>query len=129
MEEKWKVFWVMLAAVLLAAIGEALSAKGMKASDPQSGLLAQLRTVAGDWHVWTGIALMIGYVLLYTYTLSLADLSLALPLSAASYLIGAFLSKYYLHEDVKPGRWIGTLIIIAGVMVVAFTGFSGDTKK
>ncbi len=62
---------------------------------------------------------------LYMYTLGLTDLSFALPLSASSYLLGALLSKFYLHEDIKPARWIGTLIIIGGVMVVAIGGSGG----
>jgi drug/metabolite transporter (DMT)-like permease len=120
--EKWKVFLVLLVAIVLAAVGEALAAKGMKATDPQAGLAAQLKAVVGDWHVWVGLVLMFSYVLLYVYTLGLSDLSFVLPLSSASYLIGTLLAKYYLHEDIKPARWIGTLIIVAGLLVVATFG-------
>lgn len=128
MSEKMKVFAIMLVAILLAAFGEALAAKGMKSTDPDSGLLSQLKTAVGDWHVWVGMLLMLGYVALYIYTLSLADLSLAVPLSASSYLIGTLLAKYYLHEEVKPARWIGTGIIIVGVLVIATFGY-GDSSK
>ena len=51
------------------------------------------------------------------------------PLSASSYLIGALASKYYLHEDVKPARWIGTMVIIAGVLIIAWSGFADKSQK
>lgn len=126
MSEKWQVFFIMTAAVVLAAIGEALAAKGMKQThQEQASVLMQIKVALGNWHVIAGGLLMVGYVGLYVYTLGLTELSFALPLSAASYLLGALLSRFYLHEDIKPARWIGTLIIIAGVMVVAVGGSGG----
>ena len=130
MSDKWKVLVVMLFAVVAAAIGEALAAKGMKAThQEQAGVLEQIRAALGDWHVLAGTLLMIGYVGLYVYTLGLTDLSFALPLSASSYLLGALLSKFYLHEDIKLARVIGTTIIIVGVIVVGVGGSGGDSNK
>lgn len=126
MSEKWQVFFIITAAVVLAAIGEALAAKGMKQThQEQASVLMQIKVALGNWHVIAGGLLMVGYVGLYVYTLGLTELSFALPLSASSYLLGALLSKFYLHEDIKPARWIGTLIIIGGVMVVAIGGSGG----
>ena len=48
------------------------------------------------------------------------DLSLALPLTAASYPLAALLARFYLREDVGTARWIGTLVITAGVAIVAW---------
>ncbi len=129
MSEKWRVALIILVAVLMASAGEALAAKGMKAASADNGVLAQIRAALSDWHVLVGIALMVGYVLLYVYSLGMAELSLVLPLSAGSYLLGALLSKYYLGEEIKPARWIGTFIITAGVCVIAWSGFSGDSSS
>lgn len=126
MSEKWQVFFIMMGAVILAGIGEALAAKGMKQThQEQAGVLMQIKMALGNWHVLAGGMMMVGYVALYVYTLGLTELSFALPLSASSYLLGALLSKFYLHEEVKPARWIGTTIIIVGVMVVAAGGSGG----
>lgn len=128
MSPKLKVFLIILCAVLLSSIGEALAAKAMKEVDTKAPLFTQLQTAFSDWHVWIGLLLLSGYVLLYVYSLSLAELSVVLPLSASSYLIGIFLSKYYLGEEIKPARWIGTFVIISGVMVIAWSGFSDESK-
>lgn len=129
MGEKWKVLGVMAVAIVLAAIGEALASKGMKQLDTHAQLPAQLRAMAGSGHVWIGTALMFGYVLLYVYTLGMAELSFAVPLSAASYLIGVLLAKWYLHEEVKPARWIGVAVIVAGVLIVGLWGSSTGGAK
>lgn len=129
MSPKVKVFLIMLCAVLLSSIGEALAAKVMKEVDTKAPFFTQLQTAFGDWHVWTGLVLLIGYVLLYVYSLSLAELSVVLPLSASSYLVGIFLSKYYLGEEIKPARWIGTFVIMAGVLVIAWSGFADKSAS
>ena len=129
MSDKGKVFFVMLAAVIAAAIGEALAAKGMKAT--QHGdmpLMMQIRAALGDWRVIAGFLAMVGYVALYIYALGKTDLSFALPLSAGSYLLGLAFSKWYLGEEIKPARLIGTLVIMAGVLIVAFLGQSDGGK-
>lgn len=123
-----KVFSIMLVAILLSSGGEALAAKAMKQVDDKAPLLSQLQTASGDWHVWVGLTMLVCYILLYVYALSLAELSVVLPLSASSYLIGIFLSKYYLGEQIPPLRWVGTLVIIAGVLVVAWSGFADKAK-
>lgn len=134
MSDKAKVFAILGVAVVLAAVGEALAAKGMKQAGEQSGLVAQLSAAIKDWHVLTGAGMMLGYVALYIYALGLTDLSLALPLSAGSYGLGLLFSKYYLDEEIKLPRLIGTLVIIAGVLVVGIAGAkdgggSGSDKK
>ncbi len=72
--------------------------------------------------IWAGLILLIFHVGLYMLTLKGADLSFALPLTAASYPLAAVLAKFYLREEVGTARWIGTLVITAGVAIVA----SGD---
>ena len=57
MSDKWKVFVVMLAAVIAAAIGEALAAKGMKATQHgEMPLMMQVRAAVSDWRVIGGFS-------------------------------------------------------------------------
>ena len=124
--EKWKVVALMVVATLAVSLGEALLAKGMKetnAADP--GLWAQTRALF-NWPVVCGTLLMASYFGLYMLALKSADLSFVLPLTAISYLLGAALARFYLHENVTPTRWIGALIITAGVVVIGL-GESGGS--
>jgi drug/metabolite transporter (DMT)-like permease len=58
------------------------------------------------------------YFGLYSYCLSIADISFVLPFTAMSYLFVAALARFFLHEDVSPTRWLGAIIIVIGVIVV-----------
>jgi drug/metabolite transporter (DMT)-like permease len=126
---KVKVFLIMLVAIVLSAVGESIAAKGMKEIDNKAAFVEQVKAALTDWHVWVGFALLLGYLLLYIYSLALANLSVVLPLSAASYMIGIILSKYYLHEDIKPARWVGTFVIMAGVLIIAWSSMGEEAKE
>jgi drug/metabolite transporter (DMT)-like permease len=68
-----------------------------------------------------GIAMLILALLTRMALLSVADLSFVLPLTATGYIISALLGKTFLGEDVGSFRWLGTLLIFAGVALVSST--------
>ena len=69
-----------------------------------------------------GVVLLGIYFFLYLAALSWADLSFVLPLTAVSYLFAALLAKFILKEDVSWVRWVGTIVIMVGITVVALDG-------
>jgi drug/metabolite transporter (DMT)-like permease len=118
--ERGRVLVIMLAAVVALALGETALAKGMKQTAGVEGTWIELAlaTLRNDW-VLAGSLLLLVHLGLYLLALRHADLSFALPLTAASYPLSAFLARYYLHEQVGTGRWLGTLFITVGVAIVA----------
>jgi len=72
-------------------------------------------------YIAIGIAMLILVTLMRIALLSLADLSFVLPLTATGYIISTFLGKFFLSEQVTWSRWIGTLLIFAGTVVVSST--------
>jgi drug/metabolite transporter (DMT)-like permease len=118
--ERGRILVIMLGAVVALALGETLLAKGMKRTGrTEGGWTAQATAVLREGSVWAGCALLILHLGLYMAALRGADLSYALPLTAASYLLTAILAKYYLHEQVGTARWLGTILITLGVAIVA----------
>jgi drug/metabolite transporter (DMT)-like permease len=123
--DKWRVIGVMVVATVAVSLGETLLAKGMKETNSAGpGLAAQARAVLNA-PVLLGVLLMMAYFGLYMLALKWADLSFVLPLTAVSYLLGAALARFYLHEHVTPTRWLGALIITAGVVVVGLGESAG----
>ena len=117
----WKLPLLMLLAVAALAIGETLIAKGMrqagKASEGEGewGAVAPRAPIRGSSRgVRSGSSPGA-----YAMAISGADLSVVMPLTAASYPLGTLLARVYLREDVSP-RWAGTLVITIGVAVVAW---------
>ena len=72
--------------------------------------------------VWLGIALLIISFLLFVAALSLADLSLVLPIVSIEVIVNVAFANYFLHEPVSVQRWIGTVLISTGVILVMRSG-------
>ena len=68
-----------------------------------------------------GIVALILALLTRMALLSLADLSFVLPVTAIGYVISVFIGKVFLHETVTHQRWLGTVLIFAGAILVGTT--------
>jgi len=122
-----RILLIMLAAVLVLAAGETALSKGMKqVGGIEGGWAAQALAVVRNGWIATALLLLLSHLGLYMLVLKRADLSFALPLTAASYPLAALLARFYLREDVGTVRWIGTLVITAGVALVAFGDATAD---
>jgi drug/metabolite transporter (DMT)-like permease len=120
---RWKLVLVMTAAVAALAVGEALIARGMRQSgraEGAAGWWAGARVAVTNAWVVSGALLLVLHLGLYATALSEADLSLVMPITAASYPLGAVLARFFLREEVNPARWLGTAVIAVGVAVVAW---------
>ena len=84
-----------------------------------------LRTLSNGW-IWIGLIIILIETLTWFIVLSKIDLSLAFPIGSFSYLFVILASAFMLHEQVSLNRWIGTLIIIIGISLVAK---SSESKK
>ncbi len=118
-----KTLIVMGLAVIAGAIGDVLLSKGMKEVGDASGvnlrtLLPFIQKVASCPTVWLGTTFLAGFFLLWLVVLSWAELSLALPLTAATFILGPLLAQVYLGEQVSLIRWVGTILISIGVVLV-----------
>jgi uncharacterized membrane protein len=60
--------------------------------------------------------------------LSLADLSFVLPLTATGYILSALLGKFFLGEQVSSERWLGTVLVFLGIVLVGSTAPRANAK-
>lgn len=114
-----RVLLILLLAVVALAVGETLLARGMKGTEGEGiRWVETLRRVARSPFIWAGAALLLLHLILYMVALGKSDLSYALPMTALSYPLSALLAQMFLAERVGPTRWLGTVLITAGVAVV-----------
>ena len=75
--------------------------------------------IAALFHPWvaTGVALLILWTLTQMALLSWADLSYVMPVTASGYVVTAFAGKLFLGETVSPARWVGIVLVTAGVKI------------
>ncbi len=114
-----RVIVVILFATVLVAVGEILLSAGMRqvGRGGHEGFRWVLAAGANPL-VWGGVVLSAAFFGMYLLTLSWADISFVMPFTALSYLFVAIMASYWLHEDVTPARWIGTLLIVIGVVII-----------
>jgi drug/metabolite transporter (DMT)-like permease len=76
-------------------------------------LLARNRMILGS------VAVMAVSFFAFIALLSVADLSFAVPATAASYVLETILAKYLLHEPVSLERWAGASLVACGVALLS----------
>jgi multidrug transporter EmrE-like cation transporter len=114
-----------LAVLILGSTGgEIAITHGMKATGEPARLrpleLVQFlgRALRNGWF-WTGVPLMALSFYALLVLLSWQPISLVIPVSALSYVVGTLGAKYILGEDVSAARWAGVVLVCAGVALVA----------
>jgi hypothetical protein len=121
-----KTFVLLLVMVTFGPLGDAFLGKGMRRLDTSSmsslsDVLRFFLQAFTSQTVWIGILLLVTFFAAYTLVLSWADFSFVQPASSFAYAIVALLGHYFLGEFVSTTRWIGILIICAGVLAVGTT--------
>ena len=104
--------------------GEIAMTLGMKATGeparlrPREVLVFLARALRNGWF-WVAVPLMALAFYALLVLLSWQPVSFVIPASALGYVVGAAGAKYILREDVSPARWIGVVLVCAGVAFVA----------
>ncbi|HTR65457.1 MAG TPA: EamA family transporter [Terriglobales bacterium] len=109
--------WLVLAGVaVFGSVGDCLLSRGMKEVGPLSlAHLSGLFSAIFDPFIVLGILFLLGFFASYTMALSWADLTYVLPASSLGYVLLALMARFLLHEQISLLRWLGILLISAGV--------------
>ena len=117
--------WLLVAVIVGAtACGELLQTHGMKTHgeihDFRPGPLRRaFGRVVRNPHVAASILFMAISFFAFMSLLKVADLSFAVPATAATYVIETVLAHFLLKERVGRKRWAGALLVACGVALVA----------
>ncbi len=83
--------------------------------------LAFLRRIIVMPGIWWGIIITAVGTVSWLVALAHVDLSLAMPLNSAHYLIVLLASYVLLRERMDRMRVMGTVLVVAGIALVAFS--------
>ncbi|HEY6332377.1 MAG TPA: EamA family transporter [Blastocatellia bacterium] len=103
--------------------GELCLARAMKIAGevtdfrPAAILKFVLRAMTVGW-MWIGISMMALAFFSLLAMLSIANVSFVVPVTALSYAAGALGGAIFLGEKVSANRWLGVLLVCAGVTLV-----------
>jgi drug/metabolite transporter (DMT)-like permease len=119
-------YLLILVMVLLGAIGDLFLRAGMLRVGAASlaspaAIIATLVRAFTTPEIWLGIGCLILFFVSYLLALARADYSFVSPAAAMSYAVVAVLAWAVLGEVITPVRWIGIVVICAGVLLVSHT--------
>jgi len=122
------VTWLLIVMiVVLGSAGDVLCAKGMASGGEISNfspshLGGVIRSIVERRLVilgWVCDALSFFSLLAL---LSIAQLSIAVPATALSFVVDTLGARFFLHEHVHWKRWLGVLFVTAGVILTVRSG-------
>ena len=95
------------------------------ALDRNGGLIKQGVSLAGNvWALSTSPYMLLGILLyavstvVWLYLLGEYEYSYIYPMISMAYVFGFIYSKVVFHEQINAFRWIGVVLIIAGVILI-----------
>lgn len=115
---------MLILVIVPGAVGDILNSAGMKRHGEITAwglpdLAAHGWNMARNIYVLSGIPPMAIAFFALMALLSATNMSLAVPLTASSYVVETAMAKYLLHEHIGWHRWIGALLVAVGVAVLA----------
>jgi uncharacterized membrane protein len=119
MKTPMNVIAIILIGILFASLGQVFWKIGMNAIGPIDSF-----TVSNLVLVFSNLSIILGLVMyglgtvFWLTALSRQDLSYVYPFISLTFIIVLLLSFFVLKEQISTARIIGTIIIIAGLMVV-----------
>lgn len=116
----FRKYLVLAGVTVFSPVGDALLNRGMKQLGEVSlhNLSSLIAATLNPW-VACGILFLIAYFSSYMAALSWADLTYVLPATSLGYVLVALIAWIGFHEAISPTRWLGIVLITAGVGFVA----------
>jgi drug/metabolite transporter (DMT)-like permease len=118
---------IIFALIVLAGTGGELcvsramkivgEARSFRPSDIADHILKALRV---PW-MWLGVGMMATGFFALLGALSMFNVSFVVPVTALSYVAGAFGGAAFLGERVNRERWLGVLLVAIGVTLVCLS--------
>jgi multidrug transporter EmrE-like cation transporter len=124
---------LIVASVAFAVAGQvtlksAMTEIGRIGSAQVSNATDTVARAAREPRLWIGLALFGISALFWLVVLSRVPLSVAYPFVGMSYVLVVLLSRFVLHEHVPASRWLGVLVVAAGIVIIGLS-FRGATGK
>jgi drug/metabolite transporter (DMT)-like permease len=112
----FRKYLVLAGVAFFAATGDGLIARGMKqVGNVSLHNLPDILLVVLNPIIAVGVLFLLVFFACYMTALSWADLTYVLPATSISYVLLTLIAKFALHENVSLTRWLGILLISAGV--------------
>lgn len=119
-----KIIIIILVAELWGTAGQILFKKSAnKVATPDLRSMASYLTFVKDilstYTIWSGLAAMAAGMVIWLVALAQTDLSIAFPIDSMQYIVAMVAARIFLDEKIDLMKLVGTLLVVAGVFLVA----------
>jgi drug/metabolite transporter (DMT)-like permease len=117
--------WLLIALIVIpGTAADLLNTMGMKRNGEvcdfrPASIFRLIASLARNPYVAVGMPAMALSFFALMALLSVANLSIAVPATAFSYVLETVLAKYILKEQIGWQRWVGASLVGCGVLLVA----------
>ncbi len=115
----------LVVALVLNAMANLMMKIGVRRFGPagldlKQGFCSVASGVFNNWVLLGGVLLFATNVVLYTYALHRIKISAAYPIMVGGgFAIIAVVAWRYLGEVLSPGQWVGVILVLAGIYLIA----------
>jgi multidrug transporter EmrE-like cation transporter len=124
-EQLAQSWWLILISIATGVAGQTcmkLGLTGSRGGSADQGLVGLLTVIVTSPLVLLGLVLYGVGALSWIAVLRRMDLSYAYPFLALNFVLIALVSQFFLGESIPGTRWIGIGAIVAGILIIAYTG-------
>ena len=122
MKDPMNVIIIILIGILFASLGQVFWKIGMNTvGSINTFTFSDIVSIFSNLYIIFGLIMYGLGTIFWLIALSQKDLSYVYPFIALTFIIVLLLSKFLLHENVGIYRIAGTLIIVAGLIIVVNT--------
>lgn len=107
--------------ILLGSTGAILMKRGAMDLPPFAFNLDYAWAFGSNRYILAGFALYFIPALIWTYLLAKLPVSVVQPILSLTYVLTPLMAMIFLSEPVPGLRWLGILVIIAGVTIVSMS--------
>jgi undecaprenyl phosphate-alpha-L-ara4N flippase subunit ArnE len=115
----WKLILLSVAQCLFLCGGQVFLKLAMERTGAFRLAWDFFRSLLVNWHFLASGLCMAAASGLWMYMLKRYELSVVYPMISISYVFGMLAAIYIFHETVPFVRWIGVLLIMTGVVLIA----------
>jgi uncharacterized membrane protein len=118
--QAWLLLFIMVGSTVAGDVLQSMEMKRHGEVCFRNGRLASALSALAT-NVWLALAIVFMAISFFAFMklLTVADLSFAVPASAASFVLETIFAKIFLKEQICLRRWAGAALVACGVALLA----------
>lgn len=117
----WFILMLSIVCSSSAHVALKLGAQELKALALPPGMVPLAMAVLSNGWLWAGVVLHGLALGTWVYSLARVQLSIAYSFIALGYVLIALASVLIFHEAMSPGRIVGMVLVVSGVLLITRT--------